>query len=200
MTIFTHKVPANMVGISSPAVPTVVNGAFAVQDVERAIYAMQSSAPVKVGWVAATSDGQGGIQQLARSLDATYNWQYSTTGFGVAGNSSSVTIQFPSLQILWNGSMQPVSASSWTGTPPGSGTFAFGVTYAWGLGSFSLNTQGSLLNFTELCSITVNGATATLQAANSNGNWMGKYFISDIQSTSGSNLIPYSDANGNIAW
>jgi hypothetical protein len=64
MTIFTHKVPANMVGISTPAVPTVVNGSYAVQDVERAIYAMQSNSPVKVGWQAATSDGEGGILHL----------------------------------------------------------------------------------------------------------------------------------------
>jgi hypothetical protein len=200
MTIFTHKVPANLVGISTPSVPTVVNGGYAVQDVERAIYAMQSSVPVKVGWQAATSDGQGGIQQLARGLDATYNWQSSTAGFGISGNSSSVTIQFPALQVLWNGSMQPVSPSSWTGTPSGSGTFAFCVSYTWGLNSFSIVAQGSLSNVVEICSFTVNGATATLLPANTNGNWIGKYFISNIQSTSGSNLIPYSDANGNTAW
>lgn len=200
MTIFTHKVPANLVGISIPAVPTVVNGSYAVQDVERAIYAMQSSAPVKVGWQAATSDGQGGIQQLARGLDATYNWQYSTSGFGVTGNSSSVTVQIPAMQILWNGSMQPVSANSWTGTPPGNGTYSFCVSYAWGLDSFSIGTQGSLSNVVELCEITVSAVTATLQAANCNGNWMGNYFLSSSQSTSGSNTIPYSDSSGNMAW
>lgn len=200
MTIFTHKVPANMVGISAPAAPTVINGGYAVQDVERAIYAMQSSVPVKVGWQAATSDGQGGIQQLARGLDATYNWQSSTTGFGIAGNSTSVTVQFPAMQILWNGSMQPVNASSWSGATPGAGTYSFCVSYAWGLDSFSIGTQGSLANVTELCEITVNSASATLQAANNNGNWMGKYFISNNQSTSGSSMIPYSDANGNMAW
>jgi hypothetical protein len=200
MTIFTHKVPANLVGISVPAVPAVVNGGYAVQDVERAIYAMQSSLPVKVGWQAATSDGQGGIKQLARGLDATYNWQSSTTGFGITGNTSGVTVQFPSLQVLWNGSMQPVNASSWTGTPPGAGSFSFCVSYAWGLNSFSIGTQGTLNNVVELCEFTVSAATATLQAANSNGNWMGQYYISNIQTNSGSNIIPYSDANGNTAF
>jgi hypothetical protein len=137
---------------------------------------------------------------LARGLDATYNWQSSTAGFGISGNSSSVTVQFPAMKVLWNGSMQPINASSWTGTPPGSGSYAFCVSYAWGLDSFSIGTQGTELNVTELCEITVNGASATLQPANTNGNWMGKYYISNNQSTSGSNLIPYSDANGNIAW
>jgi hypothetical protein len=200
VTIFTHAVPANMVGISSPSVPTVVNGAYAVQDVERAIYAMQNNVPVKVGWIAATSDGSGGIQQLARGLDATYNWQSSTTGFGASGNTSSVTVQYPSMQVLWNGSMQPVTAGSWTGTPPGAGTYSFFVSYQWGLNAFSLAPSSPLTEVVELCEVVVTATSAAVQPANCNGNWMGNYFISSIQSYSGTNQIPYSDANGNMAW
>jgi hypothetical protein len=200
MTIFTHKVPANLVGISTPAVPTVINGGYAVQDVERAIYAMQSNVPVKVGWQAATADGQGGIQQLARGLDATYNWQSATTGFGVTGNTSSVTVQFPSLQVLWNGSMQPVAASAFTGVPPGAGTYSFFVAYQWGLSHFSIADSSTLSNVVELCSITVSAASATLQPAHTNGNWMGNYYISSVQTSADASRIPYSDASGNMAW
>jgi hypothetical protein len=200
MTIFQHKVPANMVGISQPSSPSTVNGSFAVQDVERAIYAMQGGVPVKVGWQAAVTDGQGGIAQLARSLDATYNWQSSLTGFGASGNSSSVTIQYPSMQVLWNGAMQPVTTGAFTMSNPGTGTLSFMVSYQWGLSSFSVRSPTPLGGVVELCSISITATSATVSSAHTNGNWMGKYWISNSQGTSDSAGIPYSDANGNMAW
>lgn len=200
MTIFTHKVPANLVGISIPSTPTVVSGSYAVQDVEKSVYAMQGTTPVRVGWVAATYDGVGGIAELARGPDMSFNWQSSMTGFGATGNSSSVTVQYPAMNVLWRGSMQPIAAGSFTGVPSGSGTIPFFVSYRWGLTSFSIGPANQYSNMVEICLVSVTATSASILPSEVNGNWMGNYTIVRSTATTGTNLIPHSDANGNMSW
>lgn len=197
--IFLQAVPNNVVGITSPPA-TLPNKTYAVQDVEWCIYAMQNGTPVKVGWLPATSDQAGGLHQLARGLDVTYNSQYSTAGFGATGNTSGVTVQYPSMQILWNGAMQPVVGGTWTSGPVSAGVLSFYVSYQWGLIQFSLGAYDGTLNKVELCKVSVTATSATIQAASTNLNWMGKYWCEASPAPVNSNAIPYSDANGNMTW
>lgn len=202
MTVVLHKVPSNITGIT-PAPTSTPQGTFVLQDVERVLYAQTGatgSNPTPIGWIPATSDGAGGISQLARSPDMRYNSVQSTSGFGASGNSAtSVTVSYPAMSILFDGSMQSFQAGSWTG-PAGNATYSFGVSYQWGLTQFALNVMDILPNgYVELCTVTVTSTSATVGPARTSGNYMKVYGVPG-GSTSRSQGIPVSDQNGNMPW
>jgi hypothetical protein len=202
MTVILHKVPSNITGIT-PAPTSTLQGTYILQDVERVIYAQigaTGSNPTPIGWIPATSDGAGGISQLMRGPDMRYNSAQSTSGFGASGNSStSVTVSYPSMSILFDGSMQSFNAGSWNG-PAGNGTYSFGVAYQWGLTQFTLSVIDVLpTNYVELCTVTVTSTSATVGPARTNGTFMKVYGVPG-GSTSKAQGIPVSDQNGAMPW
>lgn len=200
MTIVLHKVPENVVGITPPTGP---QGTFILQDVERVLYAQDTpvgNAARAVGWVPAQADGNGGIAQLMRGPDMRYNSNQSTTGFSATGNGSSgVTVNYPALSVMFDGSMQSFPAGSVT-LGGGSGTISFGVAYQWGLTLFQSQAIDALPSgYVELCTLTLTTTSVTVGPARTSGNYMEVYGISvgNVQRTT---AIPVSDQNGAMAW
>lgn len=202
MTIGLLRVPQNIFGITSPQ-NIAVQGTFLLHDVQRAIYAQTGAPgtmPAMVGYIPATADGVGGIAQLARAPDIRYNSQQSTTGFGASGNSlTTVTVSYPALSLMFDGSMQSFSGGSWTGAS-GNGTYSFGVSYQWGLTQFALQIVDVLPSgFVELCTVTVTNTSATVGPARTSGNYMKIYGIT-VGNSQRAQGIPVSDQNGAMAW
>jgi hypothetical protein len=208
--IFKHLVPLNIFGVTPIANANAVSpvGSFVVDDVQRNIYAQTTAGTyVAVGYITATSDGSGGISQLARGLDACYNSAQSLTGFGagvsqIAPFGPTLVVTYPALNILWNGSMQSITAGSFTKPSITDGTYSFGVGYQWGLTQFQVVAPNISYptGFIELCQVTVSGLSAALAPARINTMFMKKYGIPQPLSTSSTNGIPASTSTGVMPW
>lgn len=202
MTVFNHLVPANTIGITPPLNP--VQGAFIVQDVSRGIYAQVSASPLAstmVGYVPATSDGAGGITQLARALDAQY-YSQNTTGFGASLTGTTLTVSFPSTPVLWNGTIQTLAAGNISGTVS-TGLWSLVVGYLWGLTQVQLVLTSALSPtgaYIELCQINVN--TTSVTATTTNGRVSNKFMqtLCVAVAASPSYGIPVSAANETMPW
>lgn len=202
MTIFQHLVPQNIFGISSPASP--VQGSFIVHDVAKAIYAQigaPPAVPFMVGYIPATSDGQGGIAQLARGIDARVYTQ-RTTGFGAALSGTTLTVSYPNVPVFWNGSMQTLPSGSINATVS-TGTYSLVVSYNWGLtftqiiatSSYDLSQQ-----YLELCRINVNTSSSTATVTNGPVNVKQLQTLVVNGPTNTSYSIPSSGAGGVMPW
>lgn len=200
--IFEHLIPANTIGVSAPLNP--VTGAFVVQDVSRAVYAQEAAAPtapVLVGYVPATSDGNGGIKQLARHLNVQY-YSQKTTGFSVGLSGTTLTIVYPNVPVLWNGVQQTLAAGSIPGTVS-TGVWSLVVGYQWGLTLVSIvqsSTVDPTANSIELCQVTVNTSLNTAVVSNGrvSGKWLGSICIAGPASTSYS--VSTSNASSVLPW
>lgn len=203
--IFKHLVPANTFGVS-PALSSVP-GSFVVQDAERAIYAQVSASPVpatKVGYIPATSDGFGGITQLARDLDVRYfSQQTALGGFSASLVSTTLTVYYPNVNVMWDGVVRTLSVGSISGTVS-TGTYSLVVGYNWGLTQVQLLPVGSSVlsgAYIELCQIVVN--TTTVSAVVQAGR-IGCKFIQTLGVVNGGSSaayqIPVSDGSGNMSW
>jgi hypothetical protein len=206
MAIFLHMVPANIFGISTPTGSPAELGTFVLHDVQRILYAQnvsQGEVPVPVGYIPATADGSGGIRQLARAPDIRYSSMQSVQGFGASISGPNVVVSYPSLSVLWDGSMQSIAAGTWQTPIPNAGTYSFGVGYMWGLTQFSLrdvNTIPFPTDYLELCTVVINSGTALIGAARVNGSYMKTYGIPAPSSTAIAKGIPVSDQTGTMLW
>lgn len=200
--IFQHLVPLNTIGVSAPLSP--VQGSFIVHDVERSIYAQVSASPLastKVGYVPCTSDGFGGITQLARDVDCQYNSQVQT-GYSSTISGTTLTVTFPAVSLMWNGVMQTLAAGSFSGTVS-TGLWSLVVGYNWGLTQVSLVLTSALdptANYIELCEIAVNtaGATATVTNGKTGLRLMQTLCVAGPASTAYS--VPVSNSTGALSW
>jgi hypothetical protein len=202
---FQHLVPLNVFGITPIANANSKSpvGSFVVDDVQRYIYAHTAAGTyIASGWLPATSDGNGGITQLARSVDVCYNSAQSTTGFGASVTGTTLTVTYPSMSILWNGSMQSITAGSFQQPSISNGTYSFGVGYQWGLTQFQVATPNVSYptGFLELCQVTVSGTSATVAAARNSTMFLKKYGVPQPLSTSSTNGIPASTSTGIMPW
>lgn len=203
--IFKHLVPTNIFGITPLANANSIApvGSFIVHDVGRSIYAQTFAGSYQeIGYIPATSDGSGGITQLARNVDARYNSVQATTGFGASISSGTLTISYPAISLLWDGSMQSVNGGSYQQTGVTNGTYSFGVAYQWGLTQFQVAAPNTnfLASYVELCQVTVSGATATVAAARNSAVFLKKYGIPQPVSSTISTGIPTSTSTNTMPW
>ncbi len=202
MGIFTHLVPANIIGRSVPLNP--VTGAFIVQDVARGVYVQLSASPLAstlVGYVPATSDGQSGLTQLARGIDAQF-YSQTVTGFTASITGTTLTVNYPNVSVFWNGAVQTLVSGSFSGTVT-TGTWSLVVGYNWGLTAVSLVQTSALdptANYIELCEIVVN--TTTPSTAVSTGT-VGCRLMQTLCTGLGASAaygIPVSSSTGTLPW
>lgn len=201
--VFRHLVPASTFGIS-PALNSV-QGAFIVQDAERAIYAQVSASPipaVKVGFIPAMSDGFGGIMQLARDMDVRY-YSQQTTGFSTSLVGTTLTVFYPNVAVMWDGVVRTLPMDSISATVA-TGTYSLVVGYNWGLTQTQLLPVASAVlsgAYVELCQIVVNTTAST--AVVQNGR-IGCKFLQTLSVMSGGaaadSLIPASNGSGVMPW
>lgn len=207
MTIFQHLVPANVFGASPALSP--VQGVFLVHDVGRSVYAQVSASPIaasKVGYVPALGDGAGGIIQLARDIDARF-YSQKTTGFSYSLSGTTLTVTYPSVDVLWDGVKQTLPAGSFSGTVS-TGLWSLTVGYNWGLTQVQLIATSALSPtgaYVELCELNVNtsSSTVTLTPGKVNLKFIQTLGVASNGGTALSSYasgIPVSDGVGNLPW
>lgn len=198
--VFYHKHPANTIGITTPSSSSGASGSFLVHNVEHSIW-LAGSAPSRIGYIPATSDGNGGIQQLARDLDIQY-YPQQYNNFVATLSGSTLTVAWPNVLVLWNGSMQQLNSNTLVQTVS-TNLYSLVVGYQWGLTVVSLVLTSSLSptgNGAELCEINVNttAETATVSTGMVNLKWINSLCIAGPANTTYS--VPTSGSNSTCSW
>jgi hypothetical protein len=198
--VFYHKYPANTIGVTTPIINSGEAGSLLVHNVENSIW-LAGSSPSRIGYIPATSDGDGGVQQLARDIDIQYYpQQYSNFTIGLSG--TTLTVSWPNILVLWNGAMQQLNAGSLSQTVS-TGLYSLVVGYQWGLTVITLVLTSSLSptgNGAELCEINVNttAVTATASTGMVNSKWIDTLCIGGPSNTTYS--VPTSGSNSQCSW
>lgn len=198
--IFYHKYPANTIGVTTPISNSGASGTLLVHNVENSVW-LAGTTPTRIGYIPATSDGNGGIQQLARDINVQYYpQQYSN--FTTAISGTTLTISWPNILVFWNGAMQQLNSGTLSQTVS-TGLYSLVVGYQWGLTVVTLVLTSSLSptgNGAELCEINVNttAATATVTNGMVNSKWFGSLCINGPSNTNYS--VPTSGANSKCSW
>jgi hypothetical protein len=205
-----HLVPLESVGqvIGSPlsaANSAARAGCYTFDDVNFEIWAQTSMGVYELaGFEPLVSDGNGGLAQLARHVNAQYMSKPTTSGFGASVSGTTLTTTFPTINVFWNSSVQTVQSGSYAGSvASGTNTYSLVVGYQWGLTAFSYVLTSSLdptANGVEICRINVNTVTVTAAVVTGavNGRWMGSLAVNGPASTSysistsnGSSIMPW---------
>jgi hypothetical protein len=205
MTTVNHLVPANILGVTAALNP--VTGAYVDQDVSRGFYAQTSASPVaptRVGYIPATADGLGGLNQLARDVNARFLSNISLASFSASLSGTTLTVNYPNVNVLWDGAVRTLHAGSVVGTVA-TGLYSFVVGYNWGLTQVAIVAQSAFvlpLTYIEIVQINVNIATpsATLLIGRSNGIFLRSLGIVGPSGASNANAIPVSKADGTLTW
>jgi len=201
MTILTIGYPANVVGVTQAQDPT--QGVLLDHDVVGGIYSQEVAGQpaVLVGYIPVTSDGNGGINELARDYDCSF-YPQTQTGFTASLSGTTLTVNYPTTPILYAGAIQSLLAGSLSGTVS-TGLWSLVVGYLWGLTQVQLLQTSSISptgNYIELCEINVNTSSNTATVTNGmvNAKLMNQFLMAGPANQS--YAISTSDANGNMAW